>query len=356
MKRLIHQRVLYSLLFATLLLQYGCKDEQQDVSLESFTLNVSNLQIGMDEIQPIVATPSPGNVTENIRWESANPEIAQVQANDQGLVSGIMGLKVGSTIVTASTQDGKIKQTIPVRVIIKVTGIALSPEVTLSPSEYQYNVIFTPANTTIQDLIWTSSAPEVASVNEGIVTALSRGSSVITATTAEGGKSASVEVFVSGNPPVFGKEYCTVGGYGDYCPDEVRTEGAVQNIEHVNTAIPTGNYKYFPEDRLVVKRGSDFTLKLVQSNNWSWSSVWIDWNSDQVFTNATEQVAIFGEYEILNNGPFSKLIHVPADAKLGIARMRILTTDSWGVDLRNFEPCGYAKFGTFKDFTVEITE
>lgn len=356
MRKLVYKKVLYFFLLATFLLQYGCKEDQQDIAIESFTLNTSDVLIGIDEIQSVVAIASPDNMTDKLRWESANPEIAQVQSNEQGLVSGIIGLKVGTTTITASTEGGQLKQVVPVRVIVKVTGIKLSPEIVISPDKIQYDVLFTPENASVRDLNWTSSDPEVASVDNGIVTALSRGSSIITATTVEGGRSASIEVFVSGNPPVFGKEYCTITGYGDYCPDEVRTEGAVQDLAHTNTAIPTNNYKYYPEDRLIVKRGSDFTLHLVQSNNWSCSAVWIDWNGDRNFTNDGERIAVFGDFEGTNNGPYSVSVHVPADAALDVVRMRAATVDSWGVDLSVFEPCGSVRYGTVKDFDVEITD
>ena len=346
MRKLVYKKILYFLLLATPLLQYGCKEEEQDIALESFTLNTSDILIGIDEIQSVVAVASPDDMTDKLKWESAEP----------GLVSGIIGLKVGTTTITASTADGRVKQSLPVRVIVKVTGIKLSPEVSITPGKIRYDVLFTPADASIQDLTWTSSDPEIASVDNGVVTALSRGSSIITATTVEGGRSASVEVFVSGNPPVFGKEYCTITGYGDYCPDEIRTEGAAQNLSHVNTAIPTNNYKYYPEDRLIVKRGSDFTLHLVQSNNWSCSAVWIDWNGDRNFTNDGERIAVFGEFEGTNNGPYSISVHVPADAALDVVRMRAATVDSWGVDLSVFEPCGSVRYGTVKDFDVEITD
>ena len=356
MKTLIGRKSFLWGLVAMALLQYGCKEESQDVALESFTLNTSDVIIGVNEVTPVVATPLPEHMTDKLYWESAHPEIAQVQSNEQGLVSGVMGLKVGSTTITATTKDGKVKQSVPVRVIIKVKGIKFTPEVVLAPGKVRYDVLFTPADATIQELTWTSSDPAVASVDNGIVTALSRGSSIITATTVEGSKSASLEVFVSGTPPMFGKEYCSITGYGDYCPSQVRTEGALLNLSHSNAAIPTNNYKYYPEDKLKIKRGTSFTLHLTQSNDWSCSAVWVDWDGDRIFTNDAERIAIFGTFEASNPLSYTKTILVPADAALNFVRMRVITVDSWGVDLSVFEPCGYVKFGTIKDFDVEIID
>ena len=357
-KLLFYKKTVWLFASCIFLLQYSCKSDQEDVYLENFTLNVTDMMLEVDEVLPVVAVPSPDNMTTGkIVWQSADPEIAQVQSNELGLVSGIMGLTVGSTTVTASTEDGKIQQSIAVQVIVKVKRIALGSEIVIAPDKIRYDVIFTPGNPTFQELVWTSSRPEIAGVDEdGTITALSQGSSVITVTTVEGGKSASIEVFVSGNPPVFGTDYCSITGYNDYCPDEVRTQGAIQDMTHVNTAIPTDNYKYYPEDRLIVKRGNSFTLHLVQSNNWSCSAAWIDWDGNRIFANAGEQVAVFGNYEELNNGPFSKLVNVPADAPLGVVRMRVITADAWSVEFSSFEPCGNVRHGTIKDFDVEITD
>lgn len=84
--------------------------------------------------------------------------------------------------------------------------------------------------------------------------------------------------------------------------------------------------------------------------------MWIDWNGDRNFTNDGERIAVFGEFEGTNNGPYSISVHVPADAALDVVRMRAATVDSWGVDLSVFEPCGSVRYGTVKDFDVEITD
>jgi hypothetical protein len=240
-----------------------------------------------------------------------------------------------------------------------VKKITFSDEMILqSPGTGRFDVLFDPENATIQDLLWTSGNPEVAGIDpvSGFITALSPGSSVITATAKQGGKSASIEIFVSSEPPVFGQEYCSIAGYGDYCADQVSTSGAVQDLAHSNANIPTDNYRYYEGEKLTVKRGEPFTLNLVQSNNWSRSLVWIDWNGDKDFADEGELVAVFGNFEELNDNPFSQLITVPEDASPGFARMRVITGDSWSLnfDLESVEPCGSVRHGTVKDFEVEI--
>lgn len=364
MKKLLYKEILCPLLLVFSLFQYGCNSDNNSVKLDSFTLGTSDMLLDVNQVLPVIALPSPDNTTDKIVWESANPEIAQVQSNDVGRVSGIMGLKVGSTTVTASTVDGKIKQSIAVQVIVKVSKISFGPEIRIAPDKIRYDVVFTPENPTYTDLIWTSSNPQVATVEDGIITAISVGSSVITASTAAEINSTSIEVVVSGTPPIFGKDYCIVSGTGrnpkSYCPKEVTTEGAIQNLANTDRDLPESNYKYYPNEKLIVKRGSSFTLNLVQSNDWSMSAVWIDWDGNRLFTNSKEQVAIFGDFFTgptgSNPGPFSKVINVPTDAYSGIVRMRVVTSDAWQNEFSTFMPCGNVENIAIKDFDIEIVD
>ncbi|MDR1119356.1 MAG: Ig-like domain-containing protein [Dysgonamonadaceae bacterium] len=351
-----------ALCLAACMMLSSCEKEQQPVALETFQFAGSDTPIDaldVGEVQPVTVTLSPENTTERIIWTSADPEIAQVQSNEPGRVAGVIGLKVGNTLVSASTLDGRFSQSFPVEVIIKVKKITFSDGMILqSPGTGRFDVLFDPENATIRDLLWTSGNPEVVGIDpaSGLITALSPGSSVITATAKQGGKSASIEIFVSGEPPVFGQEYCSITGYGDYCADRVSTSGAVQDLAHSNANIPTDNYRYYEGEKLTVKRGEPFTLNLVQSNNWSRTLIWIDWNGDKDFADEGELVAVFGNFEELNDSPFSRLIAVPEDASPGFARMRVITGDSWSFnfDLESVEPCGNVRHGTVKDFEVEI--
>ena len=63
------------------------------------------------------------------------------------------------------------------------------------------NATIIPATATIQDVVWTSSAPEIADVDQtGTVTAYAAGSADITATAADGGKTAKCTVTVTVPP------------------------------------------------------------------------------------------------------------------------------------------------------------
>ena len=90
---------------------------------------------------------------------------------------------------------------------IKITGITLTPEGTVSNplklylnSEppvitQQLTPVFTPANPTDTTLIWNSSNTTVATVNNGLVSAISAGDATITATTNDGSNLSASAVF-----------------------------------------------------------------------------------------------------------------------------------------------------------------
>jgi Leucine-rich repeat (LRR) protein len=80
---------------------------------------------------------------------------------------------------------------------VQVSEITLNQtELTLAVGDSEtLTAIFTPNNATNQTLTWTSSDPNVASVEDGVITALTAGVAAITATTANG-KTADCEVEV----------------------------------------------------------------------------------------------------------------------------------------------------------------
>ena len=82
---------------------------------------------------------------------------------------------------------------------VPVTGITLNyEELELYVGEYKTLIpIVTPTNANNRDVTWISSETDVASVVNGLVTALTAGATTITATTVDGGKTATAEVIVS---------------------------------------------------------------------------------------------------------------------------------------------------------------
>ncbi|MFD0692941.1 discoidin domain-containing protein [Paenibacillus sp. GCM10027628] len=106
---------------------------------------------------------------------------------------------VGNFASASELNVYKIQETIPVTGIqLDTTAVVLKGEETA-----QIHATVLPLNATNKKVSWSSSAPEVAIVdNNGVVKAVGEGKAILTVTTQEGGFHASVSVIVDRTPPV----------------------------------------------------------------------------------------------------------------------------------------------------------
>lgn len=174
---------------------------------------------GTEQLTAIIA---PENATEKeVSWsvefppggknsEAAPTDIATV--SDAGLVTAVAP---GEVNVIVTTKDGGFTASTKVTVSgISVTGISLDAETTdiEMGSTVQLTATIAPADATEQGIIWSVDFPssnkvgeaaptDIATVSEtGLVTAVSIGTVVVTATTKDGALTASTTVTVSGIP------------------------------------------------------------------------------------------------------------------------------------------------------------
>lgn len=357
----------------------SCNEDENIIDLEDIALSVTDLgtvYLDTAEIQNITVTADPVDASEQLIWTSSDIEKVNIQASTNGRVAVIQGADApGLATITAATTDGSVTQTFEVEVLYKVHGVSLNEvPILFSEAQTSYEVVFTPAAPTNQQIVWTSSDESIATVDQsGTITAVSAGADgapvpvTITAHTTPVGTillddlanqtadfvSASIELTVSGDPAVIGLLYCSVEGAGSYNPDMVTTTGADSDINHNDNVQPSGNYGLYEDEVLVVQPGGSFNVSVTQSNNWSRTLVWIDWNGDKDFEDDGEVVATFGLSDQLNDGPFNTSITVPEDAMVGEVRMRVLTGDAW-TNPDGTIPCTSIANGTIKDFPVEI--
>ncbi|GAA3611436.1 hypothetical protein GCM10022396_30520 [Flavivirga amylovorans] len=245
----------------------SCDEDEEIISLNQISLNESNVQLGLGQVQTLVVTPTPKDATHpKVTWSSSNEDVAQIQINESGLVAGVKGIGTGEAVITAKMENGDVGQTV---------------------------------NITVQRM------------------------------------------------------YCDVSGTGSYYVESVTTTGGNSNINH-NGLQPEDNYAFYSEEILDISSGSSFTLEVVQSNNWSRTMVWIDWNGDGNFSSDDELAHVFGVGSDLNDGPFNASIEVPANAAKGAVRMRIVTGDAWSYDEVPIAVCDKLKNSSTKDFIIEI--
>ena len=175
-------------------------------------LNKTSLTLDVGNSDTLIAAITPDNATDkSVTWESSAPGVATVDTSGK-----VTAVAPGTATITATTEDGSKTATCVVTVTaatVPVTGVTLSQtQASLyynrTPNTLTLTATVAPDNATNQAVTWTSSNPSVAKVENGVVTALARGTAVITATAADGsGASASCTVTVSSYLPPANPNY-----------------------------------------------------------------------------------------------------------------------------------------------------
>ena len=136
-------------------------------------------------------------LNKTVTWQSSDTAIATVDEN--GLVTAV---STGNVVVTAITEDGgyTAQTSITVMPPVRVTEITLDEsEVILQIEETAVlNITVLPTNAANTAIIWSSSDITIATVDpSGLVTAVSEGNAIITATSEDGGFTATSNVTVT---------------------------------------------------------------------------------------------------------------------------------------------------------------
>lgn len=176
---------------------FACTNEPVPVKVESVELSRNELILTVDEKIQLKAIILPDNAeNKSVYWVSEKSEVAIVE---DGLVTAIAS---GTTTVIAISDDGGKKATCTVTVVPKpilVTGVTLNEENIrlFLGHEVTLTARVIPSDATNTDLIWETSNKFVATVADGTVKAVGRGSSVITVKTKDGGFKAECVVNVT---------------------------------------------------------------------------------------------------------------------------------------------------------------
>lgn len=171
-----------------------------NIAVASVTLNKSSIALNIGESEILTATVSPTNATDKkVVWTSTAPSVATVDEN--GKVTAVSSGKAYITaraegkqalcVVTVNKQNGEAPSVAVTSVTLNKNSITLD----IGGSEVLIATV-TPDNATDKEVVWISSAPSVAAVDEnGIVIALSSGIAYVTAIA--DGKQAICEVTVT---------------------------------------------------------------------------------------------------------------------------------------------------------------
>ena len=170
----------------------GCDQLAEQVTV---TLNkglISNLPVGSQ--QTLKATVTPEEFSASVVWSSDNEEVAVV--SKEGVVTGVAP---GEAVITAKVGESSATCKVVVTAV-KPTSIALNmPELDLEVADtYQLEYTVGPEFATADDVQWESSDNAVATVENGLVTAVSVGEAVITVKCNDNSLAATCQVRVLG--------------------------------------------------------------------------------------------------------------------------------------------------------------
>ena len=173
--------------------------EAKMIPVTGVTLDKTEAELVEGESITLTATIAPEDATDKtVSWVSSDEEIAKVDS--EGKVSAIAP---GTADITVTTTDGEKKAVFALTVVAKVVpveSIAIDKETLelVEGDSATLTATVSPDNASDKTYAWTSSNPDVATVAEdGTVTAIAPGNTTITATSNDGGKTASCEVSVA---------------------------------------------------------------------------------------------------------------------------------------------------------------
>ena len=156
------------------------------IPVSEIILSKQELRLNVSETYQFEANVLPANANNKaIRWESSNAEIGTV--DETGFFTAIAP---GETVITCyATDESGVSTQCQTVVIQPVTSIMLNEHKLELEKDKSIQLVATiePVNATDKRVTWSSSEPEIVSVNEaGVIKALKEGEAIITVATLDG--------------------------------------------------------------------------------------------------------------------------------------------------------------------------
>ena len=269
--------------------------EPEEIKVESIALNIQDITLEVGETTTLQATITPDNATnKNISWSSENENIASVDDNGEVTAQG-----AGETTIIVTTEDGKKTATC----IVTVTEPEPEPEpeeikvenVTLNSQNEELEIgetvtlveTITPSDATNKNVTWNSDNTDVATVNNGVVTAVGEGTANITVITQDENKTATCRVTVI-------KEVEEIISTISYDITELTNKNVIASITFNKNDVTITNNE--GSNQYIFDKNGEFTFEYVDSEGNTGTNIakvnWID----------KEVPEINVEYENINNG------------------------------------------------------
>ena len=164
------------------------------VSVESVTLPARTEEWPIKKTFTLHPTIYPSNATDKrVTWASSDAKVATV--DEKGAVTT---KTPGTTTITVTARDGGHEDHCRLTVTQPVTGIQVTETTVriIVGDTVRVPAKVKPDNAHNKTIIWTTDHPEIATVNNGLLTAKKEGTAMITAKTEDGGYKAVLSVIV----------------------------------------------------------------------------------------------------------------------------------------------------------------
>ncbi|MCM1356283.1 MAG: Ig-like domain-containing protein [Staphylococcus sp.] len=179
-------------------LKASCHVKVSPILVEQISFDTGDSELRVGDSRRIISSVTPDDATiKTLKWNSSNPDIASIDSE-----GNVKALKVGETVISATATDGSgvsksvsvsVKPALSSSLVINKTELNL-----LIGGKETLTATVMPESSGQQSIEWTSSNPDVATVWNGVVKAISIGEATITASTTDGsGLKASCHVTVS---------------------------------------------------------------------------------------------------------------------------------------------------------------
>jgi 2',3'-cyclic-nucleotide 2'-phosphodiesterase (5'-nucleotidase family) len=167
------------------------------IEVSGVTLNKTTLDLEVGKNETLIATVAPENATnKDLIWTSSDDKVASV-------VNGVVtAVGAGKATITVKTVDGEFTATCEINAEVKVTGVTLNKTTLDLEVGKNETLIATvaPQDATNKELTWISSDESIATVKDGVVTAVKEGNVTIKVTAAEFTAECTVNVKVASAP------------------------------------------------------------------------------------------------------------------------------------------------------------
>ena len=165
--------------------------------VESVSLDKTSLELTEGDKATLTATVLPENATnKNVSWSSSDEKVATVSANGE-----VTAVAPGKAAITVTSEDGaktaKCEVTVKAKTI-HVESITLNKtELRLEPlDKFTLTATVKPDNATNKEVKWSTSDDSIVTFFFGDIMARKAGTAIITATTVDGGLTATCKVTV----------------------------------------------------------------------------------------------------------------------------------------------------------------